>query len=85
MGQTRREGVEVGLRGRGDAALNGYLNYAYTRATFQERVELATPLPPGLETVPAGSSLTLVPGTPVERFLTPAPPINVLAGLRYVY
>jgi hypothetical protein len=25
------------------------------------------------------------PGTPVERFLTPAPPINVLAGLRYVY
>ncbi len=170
VGQTRREGVEVGLRGRGDAALSGYLNYAYTLATFQERVELATPLPPGLETVPAGSSLTLVPrhrvnaglayrpwpwltlamdarwvssqflrgddanrqpplpanwvvtggatarwrgfeafvrvnnaldnryetfgtfapngrtpGTPVERFLTPAPPINVLAGLRYVY
>jgi len=25
------------------------------------------------------------PGAPVERFLTPAPPINVLAGLRYVY
>jgi outer membrane receptor protein involved in Fe transport len=170
VGQTRREGVEVGLRGRGGAALDGYLNYAYTRATFEDRVELATPLPPGLETVPAGSSLTLVPrhrlnvglayrpwpwlrlavdarwvssqylrgddanrqpplpgywvanggatarwrgfeafvrinnvldnryetfgtfapnartpGAPVERFLTPAPPINVLAGLRYVY
>jgi iron complex outermembrane recepter protein len=170
VGQTRREGVEVGLRGRWGAALDGYLNYAHTRATFQERVELATPLPPGLETVPAGSSLTLVPrhrvnagfayrpwpwltlamearwvssqflrgddanrqpplpaywvvnggvtarwrgfeafvrvnnaldnryetfgtfapnartpGTPVERFLTPAPPANVLAGLRYVY
>jgi iron complex outermembrane recepter protein len=170
VGQTRRDGVEVGLRGRGGAALDGYVNYAYTRATFEDRVELATPLPPGLETVPAGSSLTLVPrhrlnlglayrpwpwltlamdarwvssqylrgddanrqpplpgywvanggaiarwrgfeafvrinnvldnryetfgtfapnartpGAPVERFLTPAPPINVLAGLRYVY
>jgi len=170
VGQTRREGVEVGLRGRWDGALDGYLNYAYTRATFQERVELATPLPPGQESVPAGSSLTLVPnhrlnagiayrpwpwltlamdarwvssqflrgddanrqpplpgywvantgatarwrgfegfirinnaldnryetfgtfapngrapGAPVERFLTPASPINVLAGLRYVY
>ena len=58
VGQTRREGVEVGLRGAGAAALDGYVNYAYTRATFQDRVELATPLPPGLETVPAGSSLT---------------------------
>jgi len=170
VGHTRREGVEVGLRGRWGSALDGYVNYAYTRATFQDRVELATPLPPGLETVPAGSSLTMVPrhrvnaglayrpwswltlavdarwvssqflrgddanrqpplpgywvtnggatarwrgfeafvrlnnaldnryetfgtfapnarapGTPVERFLTPAPPINVLAGLRYVY
>jgi len=170
VGHTRREGVEVGLRGRWGSALDGYVNYAHTRATFQDRVELATPLPPGLETVPAGSSLTMVPrhrvnaglayrpwswltlavdarwvssqflrgddanrqpplpgywvtnggatarwrgfeafvrlnnaldnryetfgtfapnarapGTPVERFLTPAPPINVLAGLRYVY
>ena len=170
IGQTRREGVEVGLRGRGGAAVDGFLNYAYTRATFQDRVELATPLPPGVETVPSGSSLTLVPrhrvnagvayrpwpwltlaldarwvssqflrgddanlqppmpaywvvnggvtarwrgfeafvrlnnlldnryetfgtfapnarldGAPVERFLSPAPPINVLAGLRFVY
>ena len=27
----------------------------------------------------------LTPGQPVERFLTPAQPINCLAGLRYVF
>ena len=26
-----------------------------------------------------------LPGAPVVRFLTPAPPINVLAGLRYAF
>jgi len=26
-----------------------------------------------------------MPGTPVERFLSPAPPVNVLAGLQYRY
>jgi outer membrane receptor protein involved in Fe transport len=170
VGRTRREGVEVGLRGRMGTALEGYVNYAYTLATFQDSVELATPIPPGQQFVPAGSSLTLVPrhrvnvglayrpwpwltlsmdaryvssqflrgdevnlqpplaphwvlnggltarwggfeafvrinnvldnryetfgtfapngrlaGNPVERFLTPASPINVLAGLQYAY
>src|SRR5205823_11542230 len=59
-GQTRREGVEVGLRGRTGTVLEGYVNYAYTRATFQESIELATPLPPGGQFVAAGSSLPLV-------------------------
>ena len=27
----------------------------------------------------------LAPGQPVERFLTPAQPINVLAGLQYTF
>jgi hypothetical protein len=27
----------------------------------------------------------LQPGNPVERFLTPASPINILAGLQYVF
>jgi iron complex outermembrane receptor protein len=170
VGRTRRQGVEVGLRGRLGNLLEGYLNYAFTRATFQDRAELATPLPPGLETVRPGDSLALVPrhrinlgaayhpwswatlsvdvkyvsaqflrgdevnrqpalpgywvaglgasvkakrlevfvrlnnalnnryetfgtfavnglapGQPVERFLTPAPPINVLAGLQYSF
>jgi outer membrane receptor protein involved in Fe transport len=170
IGRTRRQGVEVALRGRLGMLLEGYLNYAFTRATFQDRAELATPLPPGIEMVQAGDSLALVPrhrinvgaayhpwpwatlsldvryvgsqylrgdevnrqpklpaywvadlgasvklkkleafvrlnnvlnnryetfgtfavnsltpGQPVERFLTPAPPINVLAGLRYAF
>jgi outer membrane receptor protein involved in Fe transport len=170
VGRTRRQGVEVGLRGRLGKLLEGYLNYAYTRATFQDRADLATPLPPGVETVQPGDSLAMVPrhrinlgaayhpwpwatlsldvryvgsqflrgdevnrqpalpgswvaglsasakvkrleafvrlnnvlnnryetfgtfavnglaaGQPVERFLTPAPPINFLAGLRYAF
>ena len=168
IGQTRRQGVEVSLQGRLTRKVDVYLNYAYTSATFQDSTELATPLPPGVESVPAGSSFPLVPqhrinvgvayrpwpwltlglaaryvssqflrgdeantqpklpsysvldanvigrwrgfegfvrinnvlnntyetfgtfapnarqpGTPVERFLSPAPPVNVLAGLRY--
>ena len=168
--RTRRQGVEVSLQGRVTRKVDAYLNYAYTSATFQESTELATPLPPGLESVPAGSSFALVPqhrinvgvayrpwpwltlalagryvssqflrgdeantqpklpaysvldgsvtgrwrgfqgfvrinnlldnryetfgtfapnarldGAPIERFLSPAPPINVLAGLRFVY
>src|SRR5207245_1375811 len=61
VGRTRREGAEVGLRGRMGTVLGGYVNYAYTRATFRESIELATPLPPGVQFVPAGSSLALVP------------------------
>ncbi len=170
VGQTRREGVEVGLRGRLGRTLDGYVNYSYTVATFLKATELATPLSPGVQSVPAGSSLTLVPrhrvnaglayrpwpwltlsvdaryvssqflrgdeanrqpplpgywvldgglsarwrgfeafvrinnvldnryepfgtfapnghlpGNPVDRFLTPAPPLSVLAGLQYTY
>jgi iron complex outermembrane receptor protein len=167
---TRRQGVELGLRGRFGGVLDPYVNYAFTRATFRGRGELATPIPPGTETVQQGDRLPLVPehrinvgvdyrpwpwlqltagagwvgsqflrgdesnqqrplapywftqagasvrwrglegfvqinnvlnakyetfgtfapnglqpGNPVERFLTPAPPINVLAGLQYVF
>lgn len=170
VGATRRQGVEFSTRARWERLLEGYLNYAFTQATFQDRVELATPLPPGTETVPAGSTFALVPkhrlnlglvwhpepwatvslgssyvssqflrgdevdrqrplpaywvanaglsarwggfegfvnlnnllnnryetfgtfapdarlpGAPVVRFVTPAPPINVVAGLRYVF
>jgi iron complex outermembrane receptor protein len=169
VGSTRREGVELGLRGR-FTTVEAFLNYTFTRATFQDRAELATPLPPGTETVRPGDSLALVPrhrlngglvyrpwpwlalsadarytgsqflrgdetnhqrplsaywvanvgatvkvrrveafvrvnnvldaryetfgtfavnareaGSPVERFLTPAPPLNVLAGVQYAF
>ena len=170
IGRTRREGIEVGLRARAAAGVEGYLNYTFTRATFRDTAELATPLPPGVQTVRPGDSLALVPrhrinagvayhpwrwatlsldaryvssqflrgdevnrqpplpdyvvvgagasvrwrklevfarvntllderyetfgtfavngrepGTPVQRFLTPAPPINVLVGAQYSF
>lgn len=170
IAKTRRQGVEVGLHGRFGRVLEPYLNYAFTRATFQSRVELATPVPPGTQTVQPGDRLPLVlehrinlgadyrpwpwltltagagwvssqflrgdegnrqrpldpywftqagasvrwrglegfvqinsvlngkyetfgpfapnglqPGNPVDRFLTPAHPTNVLAGLQYVF
>jgi len=37
------------------------VNYAFTRATFQDRVDLATPASPGVESVRPGDSLALVP------------------------
>ena len=170
VAKTRRQGVEAGLRGRFSGVLEPYLNYAFTRATFQSRAELSTPVPPGTETVQPGDRLPLVPehrinlgadyrpwpwltltlgagwvssqflrgdevnqqkpldsywftqggasvkwrglegfvqinnvlnakyetfgtfapnglqpGNPVERFLTPAQPINFLAGIQYVF
>src|SRR5207245_378426 len=50
IGSTRREGVELGLRGR-FKPVEAFLNYTFTRATFQDHVELFTPLRPGSETV----------------------------------
>jgi outer membrane receptor protein involved in Fe transport len=170
IGSTRRQGIEASARARAGRALDLYLNYAYSEATFEDRVDLATPLPPGSQTVAAGRSFALVPrhrvnagliyrpwswlglsldaryvsaqflrgdevnrqaplpefwvmdagitikhrgveafvkvnnvldnryetfgtfapnareaGAPVERFLTPAPPIHVLAGVQYAF
>jgi len=86
VGRTRREGAEVGLRGRMGTVLEGYVNYAYTRATFRESIELATPLPPGVQFVPAGSSLALVPRHRVNLGLAyrPWPWLTLSADARYV-
>jgi iron complex outermembrane receptor protein len=169
VGATRREGIEIGLRARA-SQVEAFANYTYTRATFRDPVELATPLPSGSQTVTPGRSFALVPehrlnaglawhpwrwatlsvgvhyvgpqvlrgdeanhqaplpaywvvnagasarwrgfeafvkvnnlldhryvtfgtfapdgrlaGAPVVRFVTPAPPINMLAGLQYAF
>lgn len=60
IGDTRREGAEIGARVR-TGPIEAFVNYAYTRATFRGQVELTTPVPPGSETVTAGRSLALVP------------------------
>lgn len=60
--KTRRQGVEVGVQtafGRGHSA---YLNYAFTRATFQSTAVLSTPIDEaGEETVVPGDEVPLVP------------------------
>lgn len=73
IGRTRRQGVEAGARGRVGGALDLHLNYAYTEATFEDRAELATPVPPGTEVVPAGRSFALVPRHRVNAGLTYRP------------
>ncbi len=73
VGDTRREGIEIGLRGVYKERLEGYLNYAYTRATFQSDVELASPRTPGeVEQVREGNQLPLTPNHRIN------------AGLRYL-
>ena len=60
IGRTRRQGVELGLRGQARDVVDAYANYTFTRATFQQRAELATPLT-GTETVKPGDLFSLVP------------------------
>lgn len=72
VGDTRREGIEFGLRGIYKERLEGYLNYAYTRATFQSDIELASPrTPEEPQRVEKGDQLPLTPNHRVN------------AGLRY--
>jgi iron complex outermembrane receptor protein len=62
VGDTRREGLEFGLRGIYDDRLEGFVNYSYTRATFESDVELASPRTPGeVQQVRRGSQIPLVP------------------------
>ncbi len=85
IGSTRREGVELGLRGH-FKPVEAFLNYTFTRATFQDRVELFTPVPPGSETVRPGDSLALVPRHRLNGGLVyrPWPWLALSADARYV-
>jgi len=67
IGDTRREGLELSARAT-FRAVEAYVGYTYTRATFRDPVELATPRPtPGCagfsctQVVRAGNDLPLVP------------------------
>lgn len=87
IGGTRRQGVEASGRARVGGVVELRLDYAYTEATFQDRVvELATPVPPGAETVPAGRSFALVPRHRVNAGLTyrPWPWLGLSLDARYV-
>lgn len=72
IGNTRRQGLEFGLRGIFRNVLEPYVNYALTRATFRNNIQLASPRTPGIpQQVQAGDD---IPMTPSHR---------VNAGLRY--
>ena len=67
VGDTRREGLELSARAT-FRAVEAFLGYTYTRATFRDPVELATPRrTPGCEgfscaeLVRAGNDLPLIP------------------------
>ena len=82
IGDTRREGVELGVRAHVARRVSAYLNYAYTEATFRDEVELGTPRRTAscdetlcTQQVRKGSHLPLVPrhrlNAGVEYWVTP--------------
>lgn len=72
VGNTRRQGIEIGLRGIFQNLLETYVNYTLTRATFRDNIQLASPRTPGTaQQVDAGDD---IPMTPSHR---------MNAGLRY--
>jgi len=86
VGSTRRQGAEFNATARWDKMLEAYLNYAYTDATFQQQFVLGTSLPPGTETVPAGSSLPMIPKQRINfgAALHPWPWLTLSLGATYV-
>ncbi len=72
IGNTRRQGLEAGLRGIYRNLLEPYVNYTFTRGTFQDNIELGSPRTPGVpQQVAKGDQLPLIPNHRVN------------AGLRY--
>jgi iron complex outermembrane recepter protein len=68
IGDTRRQGLEFGVRGTLRDLLDAYVNYSYTAATFRGNFFLATPRltpgcegPPCTEFVQKGDFLPLIP------------------------
>ncbi len=86
VGDTRRQGVELALRGeRGGVEVEG--NYAYTLATFESELSLATPRSAaGVETVRRGAELPLTPNhrLSLDCRVHALPWLKLSAGLLYV-
>lgn len=68
IGETRRQGAEVGIRTSFKGVLAAYVNYSYTRATFETHAELTTPrltegcaAAPCVQSVRRGDRIPLIP------------------------
>jgi outer membrane receptor protein involved in Fe transport len=85
VGDTRRQGVELALRGRA-GPVTADAAYAYTVATFQSDLELATPRTGGTEQVPRGAELPLTPRhrASLDARVRVFSWLDLGAGVRYV-
>jgi outer membrane receptor protein involved in Fe transport len=85
IGSTRREGIELAMRARAGRIIDGFLNYTYTRATFQDTAEISTARS-GTEIVHPGDSFSLVPKHRVNAGISyhPWPWATVSVDGRYV-
>lgn len=87
VGDTRRQGIELSLRGAYGAWIDGYVNYTYTRSTFQSDVAIASPRTPGEnQQVKAGNRLPLSPEHRLNLGLQyrPLPWLSISATAAYV-
>lgn len=92
VGDTRRQGLEVELRGQAGRLLEPWVNYAYTEATFRDAVELGTSrltaacgAPPCIQVVAKRSDLPLIPRHRVNAGVDvhPAPWLTLSFGGAY--
>lgn len=86
VGNTRRTGFELSLKVERDA-VEAEAGYAYSRATFEGDLVLATPrTPDSAETVRAGAQLPLTPNHHVrlEGRAAALPWLTISAGFEYV-
>jgi iron complex outermembrane recepter protein len=94
IGDTRREGVELGVQVLPSEAVSLYANYAFTRATYRDPAEIfslraedafaGSPLA-GPNAVEAGDRLPLVPGHQVKAGGLVQLPAGVALGLDLRY
>jgi outer membrane receptor protein involved in Fe transport len=85
IGDTRRLGLEATVRAE-RGPLSVALGYAFTRATFESDVPLATPRDPGVEEVHPGDRLPMIPEhqADAEVRLRTWPWLELSAGVHWV-
>src|SRR2546421_2103218 len=69
VGATRRQGLELALQWLGATGARAYVNYGYTRATFETTARLATTRGSAGETVTPGDVLPMVPDARINAGL----------------
>jgi len=87
VGDTRRQGIELSVRGTYRNWIDGYINYTYTRSTFETDFAIASPRTPGdNQEVRVGNRLPLSPDHRLNLGLQyrPLPWLAISATAAYV-